>query len=119
MTSDEFTKSMIVLTLWRLAGADGLDCMLAIACMLANRVKLEKKSWMGVLADDLLPSPLPDTRNPVFLKLLQSVDTIYEGKARDASNGATKWADLTAEPAPVGLSLCCRVGRWSFFRPTS
>jgi hypothetical protein len=118
MTSDEFTKSMLVLIVWRIAGGDGLDSMLAIACTLANRVKAEKKPWLEIIGNEMVPGSMPDTREPSFLRLLQSLDAIYEGRARDASNGAIKWADLAAESAPDGLSLCCRVGRWSFFKTT-
>jgi hypothetical protein len=116
MTAAEFEKSLICLTVWRLAGTDGLDCMLAVGCCLANRVKLEKLSWLAVVEEATIPGSFPDSREPLFVKLLQSIDLIYEGKAKDASNGGIKWADLSQEPAPAGLSLCCRVGRMSFFR---
>lgn len=116
MTSDDFTKSMLVLTIWRLAGGDSLDCMLAVGCCLGNRVKAEKKPWLEIIGNEMVPGSVPDTRHPEFLKLLQSIDTIYEGRARDASNGGTCFCVLGAAGAPVNMTLCCRVGRWSFFK---
>jgi hypothetical protein len=64
----------------RLAGSDASDPMLAIACTLANQMRAGKKPWLAVIGEAMVPSTtLPDSREPSFQKLLQSIDPIYEG----------------------------------------
>lgn len=73
-----------------------------IMCAIANRVRCGWGSWLQML--DRVPvymaeNSLPELEHPSvwdagFVKLLHSVDGIYDGSTPDMSKGALYWADL-------------------------
>lgn len=69
---------------------------------LANRVRVGWGSWLHVIdsvpkfmaENELPPVEHPSVWEPGFVKLLHSVDGIYDGSIPDKSKGALYWADL-------------------------
>jgi hypothetical protein len=107
MTTDDFIKSIIALALWREDRGGGLDGMIAVGCCLANRVKDWKQSWQQVLEGKNQLSSMtvkgdpetivyPDTRDPLFIKLLAAINDIYGGRQKDLTNGSHWYANPAA-----------------------
>jgi len=137
MVVEDFEKGILALLCWREARGEGIDGMLAVACVVANRVRAWKKSWCEVIdAHDQFSSMTvkgdsqtivyPDVRDPLFLRLIQALDAIYEGRSKDVTNGALYYGDLQDVTSdwfkvhilgdPSAHPLCARIGRHSFFR---
>jgi len=75
-----------------------------IAGCLSNRVRLGWGSWLEVIKkvahfSATLEQPnrdqLPDIWEPNFIKLLHSIDGIYDGSIADPALGGIYWADLS------------------------
>jgi len=70
--------------------------------VLSNRVRCGWGSWLQVLdrvpeymaENELPPLVHPNVWSPEFVKLLQTVDGVYEGSAPDLSKGALFWGAL-------------------------
>ena len=77
----DFEKSILALCVWR-ARNQGMDGMLAVACVIANRVKAWGKSWAEVVnqfsKDDPETIVWPDVRDPLFLALLKNVESVHD-----------------------------------------
>lgn len=74
------------------------SCMV-MSCI-SNRVRLGWGSWLDVLdrvptvaAENTAPTGTPDVWEPVFHRLLQEVEGIFDG-SKDYTQGALYWADL-------------------------
>ena len=113
MQSDEFIKSTAALLAWREENSNGLNGMLAVILLLRNRVRAGKAkgfpdSWMGNITQKNAFSSMtvigdgqtvkyPDPRDPVFVRLLQEVDGIYDNTTADnLTHGALYYADLSS-----------------------
>jgi hypothetical protein len=99
---DDFIKGQLVLYGWR-AGKEygGHLASEAIMHVIANRVRVGWGGWLDVLADVPnksatieQPEGTPQVWGQEFSRLLHSVESIFDGSAKDLSNGAVYFADL-------------------------
>jgi hypothetical protein len=75
---------------------------------ISNRVRAGWGSWLDVITD--VPECMAENELPVlkfpsvwegnFIKLLHVVEGVFEGSAKDLSNGALYWGDLTRIERP-------------------
>jgi hypothetical protein len=81
-----------------------------IAGCLSNRVRLGWGQWLDVLKgvpkfSAVLEQPnrdkWPDIWAPDFVKLLHSIDGIYDGSIADPAMGGIYWADLSKGRAGI------------------
>lgn len=98
----EFVKAQVTLAAWREGTHFGGHLpMQMIAHSLANRYKQGWGDWSGVLermamfsAIESIDQRQPDLQDPNFVKLLQAIDGIVDGTAKDMTNGGLYFADL-------------------------
>jgi hypothetical protein len=91
MTYENFIKGRIVQFAVNEAWCyGGVDCMCAVAQVIANRVKAGWGEWNKVIDDapqhagtDLDEMPVLDHRDAMFRQMLAAVDGIYHGTAED------------------------------------
>jgi len=117
MTTKDFEKSILALTLWQ-HHDKGMDVMIALGNTLFNQTKVWNKSWAQVLGG-MTPTQYPDVRDPLFQHLLRKVDDIHGGGAQDLSNGALYFADpedLATISKQQIITVCARVGGYTFYR---
>lgn len=105
LRQDDFVRSLLVLECWR-QGKDFGNHQIPtiIAGCLANRVRLGWGSFLEVLQKvpkfaATIEQPnrdvFPNIWDGAFIKLLQSVDGIYDGSIADPAMGGIYWADLS------------------------
>lgn len=103
-TVADFEKSMLALAMWYEDGPDGLQGMVAIGLVLANRVRAgwSGGDWCAVLEGqtDNCTMPWPDTRDPKFQAVLAKADKIYDGTEPDITGGALYYKNLSGEVGP-------------------
>jgi hypothetical protein len=111
LTQDNYIKAKIVETAWRFlksyVGTGHLAGQM-IMHTLANRVRCGWGSWLQTLdsvpkfmaENELPPLVHPAVWDATFVKLLQTVDGIYEGSVQDMSRGALYWAELSKIERP-------------------
>lgn len=104
MDSHSLIKGELVQLAWREAHQyGGLDNQIAVMMVIRNRVRAGWHSgdWLQVLQNHSLyeahtpTTPVheyPDVRDPIFLRLLQLVDGVYDGSMQDV---------LTTSPKPA------------------
>jgi Cell Wall Hydrolase len=110
MTSENYIKSLACLLAWREEASNGVNGMLAVLFVVANRAKAdwEMGDWnkiitahnqfssMSVSGDGQLVH-YPDPHDTNFNKVLQFVDGIYDGSLQDnLTSGSVYYADLTS-----------------------
>jgi spore germination cell wall hydrolase CwlJ-like protein len=107
MTADAFITAQLPLFAWQRGQTNSQSGMLAAAFVIRNRVRAGwyGGAWLDVIANDHLVSAnddsvlddrfFPDTREPAFRRLLQSVDSIFDGSEEDPmTKGALYFAEL-------------------------
>lgn len=75
---------------------------------IANRVRCGWGSWLNVIdripvfmaENDMPPLEHPSIWEPAFVKLLHTVDGIYDGSVPDKSKGALYWGELSKIERP-------------------
>ena len=102
LRQDDMIKSQLVLYGWRAGHAYGGHlASTAIMGVIANRVKLGWGSWLDVIAD--IPSKsavteqsleMPQIWSPEFVRLLHTVEGVFDSSSPDLSCGAVYFADL-------------------------
>ena len=111
LRQDDWVKSLLVLEAWRQGQGFGNHQipMIILGC-LANRQKLGWGTYLDILkgvskfsATLELPNRdvFPDVWEPSFVKLLHSVDAVYDGSIGDPAMGGLYWADLSKGRAGV------------------
>ena len=101
---DDMQKAVLVLTAWRYAkiyGQQGhLTAELIMGCI-ANRVKAGHGTWLEVIeriplyaAENEIPAGFPQVWDPAFMKLLHSVEGLYDGSVPNPAKEGKYWADL-------------------------
>jgi hypothetical protein len=106
LRQDDYVKALIVTECWR-QGKDFGNSQIALMVMgcLANRQRLGWGTWLDILKgvpkfSSTLELPnrdvFPDVWEPSFVKLLHSVDAVYEGSIPDPALGGIYWCDLRA-----------------------
>jgi hypothetical protein len=106
LKQDDYIKGKLVEMGWRFSqsyvGAGHIAGQM-IMNTLANRVRLGWGSWLHIIdrvpafmAENVMP-PLvhPPIFDPAFIRLLQTVDGIFDGSVSDLSKGALYWGDLS------------------------
>ncbi len=143
MTVADFEKAEAVLLAWREERSNGVNGMLGVIFVVRNRSKAgwndgdwikiidarNQFSSMSVLGNSQTVD-YPDVRDPSFLQVLQTVDSIYDDDRADLlTNGALYYADL-ASPAyekggwfdrvimgdPVNHPRVAQIGTTTYFR---
>ena len=102
---DDFLKGQLVLYGWRNGKYFGGHLASeAIMHVLGNRQRLGWGSWMDVIATAPsrqatleLIEDVPQVWEPAFSRLLHSVESIFDGSAKDLSGGALYWFDSSKE----------------------
>jgi hypothetical protein len=87
MTVDDVQKGLLAITAWRAAGHISFPACVAVLFCLRNRLEANgDNDWMRAIGESV------DARDPEFLKILEVVDSIYDGTRADSlSNNATHW----------------------------
>lgn len=134
MTPTDFEVAILTLFCWQRGESYGLDVMVATANLIKNLAaqreiglldaitEHESINCLEPLGDDVYP----DTRNPVFAKLLHSVADVYYKRSDDITNGAIYVLDLSkpldeelrAEVLgnPDAHPMSAIIGRFKYFR---
>lgn len=104
LRQDDYIKGRLVEMAYRFMVSYGCGHLggQMIMSTLANRVRCGWGTWLDTLErvpqymaeKELPPVGQPNIWAPEFVKLLQTVDGIYEGSAQDLSKGALFWGAL-------------------------
>lgn len=104
LKQDDFNKTHLVTTGWRfgLTYGGGVIPGQYVMQTLANRVRAGWGSWLDVIErvplymaeNELPPIKFPSVWEPTFVKLLLSVDAVYDGSFPDGTKGALYFCDL-------------------------
>lgn len=113
MTISDYIKGMLATLMWREDRSDGLQGMTAVGLVVRNRVRAgwNGGDWCAVMAAHNQFSSMviigdpntvvwPDTRDPLFQKVLVKVETIYDGTEPDITGGALYYANLAVADSP-------------------
>jgi hypothetical protein len=108
MTVADFEKGLASLLAWREERSNGVNGMMGVLFVVNNRAKAgwsggnwtrvieahNQFSSISVLGDSQTVA-YPDVRDPMFMQVLQAVDSVYDGERQDKlTNGALYYADL-------------------------
>lgn len=90
MTASDFIKSQIALACWRSAPEELHSVMLSVCMVFLNRSRASGKDLYEEVTEYLEEntSGFPDTRDPQFQQLLNKLDTVTSGLAKDTTDGA-------------------------------
>lgn len=107
MTPDQFTCAHLALFAWQRGQRNATNGILAMAFIVRNRARAGwyGGDWLEIIGNDYLTSPyrepelvvgaFPDTREPGFLRALQSIESVYDGTEPDPmTKGALYYAEL-------------------------
>lgn len=104
LRQDDFCKTQLVMMGWRFGQsyAGGHLAGQMVMHALANRVRCGWGAWLQVIEcvptfmaeNELPPLKFPSIWEPVFVKLLHTVDGIYDGSVPDLTHGGLYWGDL-------------------------
>lgn len=109
LKQDDYIKAHLVETGWRFGHSyGGYKAGQLVMHTLANRVRVGWGNWLQILdgipkfmaENELPPLEHPPLWEPGFVKLLHSVDGIFDGSIPDDSTGALYWADLNKIERP-------------------
>lgn len=105
LKQDSYVQSRLVEMGWRWTTKYNGGHMAGQMVMstIANRVRCGWGNWLEVIdripkymAENQLPELVhPSVWEPSFVKLLHTVDGVYDGSAVDLSKGALYWGDLS------------------------
>jgi len=111
MDPANYIKSVLALLAWREENINGVNGMLGVMFVVRARAQAwGKGDWLSVMtahnqfssmtvAGDGQTVKYPDPRDPAFQRVLQIVDSVFDGTMTDTlTNGALYYADL-ASPA--------------------
>lgn len=101
LSSEDFVKGQLACLLWRFRKLESINGMAAIGCVLRNRVLAgwHGGDWLLVLKDEIEKSgftgvEFPDFRDPVFIRLIWKIESIFDGTVEDNANDAKFWCHL-------------------------
>lgn len=104
LKQDDYIKGRLVEMGWRWGKAYSGGHLAGQLVMhtIANRVRCGWGSWLAVIdgipkfmaEEDMPPLEHPSVWEPAFVKLLHTVDGVYDGSVPDLSQGALYWAEL-------------------------
>lgn len=110
LTQDNYIKGRLVSIGWRFGQsyAGGHIAGEMVMHVIANRVRCGWGAWLTVIdgvpkfmAENEMPEMKhPSVWEPAFVKLLHSVDGIFDGSVPDRSKGALYWGDLARIERP-------------------
>ncbi len=110
LKQDDLIKAQLVCMGWRWSQAysGGHVAGELVMSTLANRTRCGWGSWLQVIdsvpkymaENELPPLSFPSVWEPAFVKLLHSVDGIYDGSVPDKSKGALYWGELNKIERP-------------------
>jgi len=109
LKQDDFIKAQLVSMGWRFGRPyGGYKAGQLVMHTLANRVRVGWGNWLQIIdgvprfmaENELPPLVFPPLWEPAFVKLLHSVDGIFDGSIPDESTGALYWADLNKIERP-------------------
>jgi len=101
----DYHKILLSMVLWREARGEGEDGMTAVACVIRNRVKLWKISWivaivaknqfssMGTAGDSQLVL-WPQDKDLKFEAAMRIAEQVYNDYQEDITGGAVYYANL-------------------------
>lgn len=124
MTGDTYLKAQLARIAWEDGHQDGLNGMLAIALALRNRVAAEGLNWQQIIQNvvayredvmgDRRITIVPDVREPNFQKLLQHIDSVFEGTMEDYLVSGACWYGYLGH-LHYG-ERCATVGSLTFYK---
>lgn len=103
LKQDDYIKGRLVEMGWRWGKAQGGHMAGQLVMhTIANRVRCGWGSWLQVIdkiptfmaENEMPPLEHPSVWEPAFVKLLHTVDGVYDGSTPDLSSGALYWGDL-------------------------
>lgn len=104
LKQDEFVKGQLVSLGWRFGQSYGGGHIAGELVMhaIANRVRCGWGSWLQVIeniptfmAENEIPIlKYPSVWEPAFVRLLHSVEGVFDGSTLDTTHGGLYWADL-------------------------
>lgn len=113
MTTPDYIKAILATLMWREDSGDGLQGMVAVGCVVRNRVLAgwNGGDWLAVMtAHNQFSSMVivgdpntvryPDPRDAKFQSLLWDVEKIYDGSVEDITGGALYYANLNIANSP-------------------
>jgi hypothetical protein len=110
LQQDKFGQAMLVDLGWRFGQSYGGGHLAGQLIMhtLMNRVRLGWGSVLQVIdtvphsmaENEIPPQKYPSIWEPTFVKLLHTVEGIYDGSTPDLSKGALYWCDLNRIERP-------------------
>ena len=110
LRQDDFCKTQLVMMGWRFGQsyAGGHLAGQMVMHALANRVRCGWGAYLQVIEcvptfmaeNELPPLKFPSIWEPVFVKLLHTVDGIYDGSVPDLTHGGLYWGDLSRIERP-------------------
>jgi len=118
LKQDFFIQAKLVEMGWRFGQSYGGGHLAGQMVMhaLANRVHCGWGSWLEVIANvplfmaevEMPPLKFPSIWEPTFVKLLHTVDGIYDGSTTDLTRGGLYWCDLGRIERPWFLEKIVR-----------
>lgn len=119
--TDDFVKAQIALTAWRYASHYGSHTpQVLVAQVIANRFRRGWGQWLELV--ERMPkyqsappakTGYPDLWDKSFLRVLNEMDTIYDGTSKDTVNGAVYFGDTTDIQNEWFLEKICRSGEYN------
>jgi spore germination cell wall hydrolase CwlJ-like protein len=110
VTSDDFSKAMLALVLWREARNQSREGIRAVGHVIRNRVNAGWGDWIQVITaknqftsishpGDPQLTLYPRSGDAAYLTILSLVDGIYDGSDADLTSGALYyWNPQTSDP---------------------
>jgi len=110
MMPNDYVKSLAVLLAWREEAVNGVNGCLGVLFVIRNRATAgwEQGDWFAIMTaknqfssmtvlGDGQTTKYPEMHDPVFNKLLQYVDGVYDGTTQDTlTQGAVYYADISS-----------------------
>jgi hypothetical protein len=114
MTADDYCRGRLVDVAWQVAGKISFPAAVAVMFVIRNVVERNKdNNWIRAIDETYAGGAYsePDTRDPEFQKLLEVVDSVYEGTKVDSiSNNALYFE------SGEGREECASVGGFRIFK---
>ena len=120
ITPSEFGKSQIALACWRAAKDELHPVMLSVGMVFRNRAAAGwyygdiYENCVHWLAEN--PGEFPDLRDPQFAQLLQKLDAVTSGLAKDTTDGALWFCPKSQLPEKIEGTITATLGQVVFVR---